>query len=352
MNDGCTVTTTYYGGFTTCNIANDKDPAPCGSESCEVCDVLCSSFGNAPYGVSSRVGTYGPGVYTYKNPALAHHVAISEDDQQSQAASYFLIQCRVVTRENSGLGSKTFVASIDEKGVMFCAQSAAIIPTHLLIYRLKAAPDTQHPTSAVNSNLASINTTPAAVTPVSVVLGQPKSSTNTGSGEIKVKTVKGKAKVRVKGPVQEAQRQSSAPNQAVRTSHTAFYPPVPPSALTPASASNQVLLSTPAPDPAAVSMRALIQADNRAPVVHPPIPPSVLSPVSAANQGRLSTPAPDPAAAALRALKPAPQGQTLARRQGQEEYDDDDYDPYADLPEHPPGRLPDFPPTPKRRPGY
>ncbi|KAG8927552.1 hypothetical protein FRC01_007271 [Tulasnella sp. 417] len=57
INDGCPVTATYYGGITTCSILNDKDPAPCLSESCEVCDVLRSAFGNMPYGASSRDGT-------------------------------------------------------------------------------------------------------------------------------------------------------------------------------------------------------------------------------------------------------------------------------------------------------
>lgn len=58
MNDGCPVTTTYYGGVPLCSIANDKDPAPCQSESCDVCDALRNSFGNLPYGPSSGHGAY------------------------------------------------------------------------------------------------------------------------------------------------------------------------------------------------------------------------------------------------------------------------------------------------------
>ncbi|KAG9038878.1 hypothetical protein FS837_001155 [Tulasnella sp. UAMH 9824] len=155
-----------------------------------------------PYGPSSRDGAHGPGLYTYKNPALAHHVAISDDDHQTQATNHVLIQCRVVTRENSGPGSKSLAGSIDDSGATFCAQSTAIIPTHLLIYRLNASKDTQHLGGSVNVNLASIAPTISAATHASAGLGQPKSSTNTGPGEIKLKAAKGKGKARAKGPLQ------------------------------------------------------------------------------------------------------------------------------------------------------
>ncbi|KAG8913355.1 hypothetical protein FRC00_002557 [Tulasnella sp. 408] len=116
-------------------------------------------------------------------------------------------------------------------------------------------------------------------------------------------------------------------------------------------------LATLAPDPAAGALQALNRPDSQA------------------------TPPPDPTAAALRALaKPKAQGncpagyplvatsgfikrnkdlnsrmnedndfeylnpdKTLARRQGQEEYDGDD-DPWADPPEQPSPHIPDFPP--------
>lgn len=120
MSHGCPVQTTYYGGVTKCRIADDQEPATCESESCCLCDALRSSFGNLPYGASSRDGlyvghypfswptlnpcglhSYGLGLYSYTNPAMAHDAAISRDDQRTQATQYALIQCRVITQSNS-----------------------------------------------------------------------------------------------------------------------------------------------------------------------------------------------------------------------------------------------------------
>ncbi|KIO31487.1 hypothetical protein M407DRAFT_5090 [Tulasnella calospora MUT 4182] len=225
MNDGCPVTATYYSGIATCSIANYKDPAPCGSESCQVCDVLCSSFSNVPHGASSRDGAYGPGLYTYQNPALAHHVAISGDNQQSQDKNYALIQCRVVTQENYGLGSKSFIGSTDASGVTFCAQSTAIIPTHLLIYTLDALPDTQQLAGSVKTIVASIGPAASAATPTSGGVSQPKSSTNTG--EIKLKTTKGKGKAHAKVPFHQQIGQGGTGSAANQTAPMPVPPPPP-----------------------------------------------------------------------------------------------------------------------------
>ncbi|KAG8915041.1 hypothetical protein FRC00_008439, partial [Tulasnella sp. 408] len=160
-----------------------------------------------PYGASSRDGAYGPGLYTYKNPALAHHLAISDDVDQKQDTNYVLIQCRVVTQENSGPGSKLFADSIDDSGVAFCAQPTAIIPTHLLIYRLNAAPDTKRLTGSVDVNLASIGPTASAATRASAGHGQPKSSPNTESSETTLKAAKGKGKARANKPLHQQEGQ-------------------------------------------------------------------------------------------------------------------------------------------------
>ncbi|KAG8970952.1 hypothetical protein FRC05_011626 [Tulasnella sp. 425] len=138
MNHGCPVQTTYYGGLAKCSIADDQEPATCESELCRLCDALRSSFGNLPYGASSRDGLYGLGLYSYTNPAVAHDAAISGDDQGTQATQYALIQCRVITQSNSTPNSNA--GFIDDSGVVFCAQPMAVIPTHLLVYRLAAAP--------------------------------------------------------------------------------------------------------------------------------------------------------------------------------------------------------------------
>ncbi|KAG8937640.1 hypothetical protein FRC00_003060 [Tulasnella sp. 408] len=226
-NDGCPVTATYYGCIATCNIVDDEDPAACGSGSCELCDVLRSSFGNVPYGASSRDGIYGPGLYTYKNPALAHDAMISDGGQQSQDMNHALIQCRVVTQGGSGPGSKSFASFTDDAGVTFCAQSTAIIPTHLLIYTLDAPPAKRRVQGSVNADMASTSPVASAATPASGGLGQPKGSSNTGmwtstnhpmiltngsntkgSGEAKSKPAKGKGKGRGKGPLPEPPRQN------------------------------------------------------------------------------------------------------------------------------------------------
>lgn len=64
------------------------------------------------YLITIRSCSYGPGLYSHKNPALAHHVAISDEGHQTQVTNYVLIQCRVVTREKSGLGSNLFAVSL------------------------------------------------------------------------------------------------------------------------------------------------------------------------------------------------------------------------------------------------
>ncbi|KIO31485.1 hypothetical protein M407DRAFT_19622 [Tulasnella calospora MUT 4182] len=209
MNEDCTIKTTYYGGIATCSITDDTDPAPCAFESCDLCDALHSSFGNLLQGGSCRDGSYGPGLYTYSNPALAHDMMVSGYARQAQKVNYALVQCRVVIQADYMPSSNSYAGFIDDSGVAFCAQSTAIIPTHLLIYSLDAPPDTQQPAGSVNTDVASVGPAVSAATPASGGLGQPKSSTNTGYGEMKLKSAKGKGKARANGPLQEPQRQRS-----------------------------------------------------------------------------------------------------------------------------------------------
>ncbi|KIO31488.1 hypothetical protein M407DRAFT_219873 [Tulasnella calospora MUT 4182] len=360
---------------------------------------------------------YGSGLYTYQNPALAHHMALSDVEQQSQATNYALIQCRVVTQENSGLSSKPFICSTDDSGVTFCSQSTAIIPTHLLIYSLDVPPDTKQLAGSVNANVASIGPAASAAAPASGGLGQSKSSTNTDasnnfdSGEMKLKSAKGKGKARAKGqerrggsintgtepavpPPLPLSWQRGLPNTPAPSPGAAKpaaggdpqSTPLPPSsAPTPASKSGPTYLSAaqekarpaandqaapssalnapqgfyqtnlPSPGPgnffvqtpagfvpiqssaqasitpfvlgvdgklypaqatlsgghdqAYAIERACYEGYYLGSVAYPVIPPSVPSPESAANQGILSTPAPDPATATLRAImNPDPRG--------------------------------------------
>ncbi|KAG8945931.1 hypothetical protein FRC04_012183 [Tulasnella sp. 424] len=133
MNEDCLVRTSYYGGIAACSIAHDSNPTPCTSESCGLCDALRTSFGNLPHGASCSDGDYGPGLYTYSNPALAYHAAVPRDDLQPQGSHFALVQCRVVARADSVPSSSAYAGFIDDSGVVFCAQSTAIIPTHVLI---------------------------------------------------------------------------------------------------------------------------------------------------------------------------------------------------------------------------
>ncbi|KAG9029853.1 hypothetical protein FS837_003458 [Tulasnella sp. UAMH 9824] len=217
-NDGCPVTATYCGCIATCNIVDDNDPAPCGSGSCELCDVLRSSFGNVPYGASSRDGAYGPGIYTYKNPALAHNAMISDGGQQSQDMNYALIQCRVVTQSSSGPSSKSFPSFTDDAGVTFCAQSTAIIPTHLLRYSLEAPPHTRTVLASANADMALMSTVASVATPASGGHDQAENSSNTGPAQAKVKPWKGKGKGRGKGPLPEPARQNEPTKPSSATS--------------------------------------------------------------------------------------------------------------------------------------
>ncbi|KAG8932682.1 hypothetical protein FRC00_014359 [Tulasnella sp. 408] len=163
MNGNSTVTTTYYGGVAACNIADDTDPAPCASESCDLCAALRSSFGNVLHGASCRDGSYGFGLYTYLNPALAHDVINSGDDLPTQNVNYALVQCRVVTQADYMPSSNSYAGTIDDWGVVFCAQPMAVIPTYLLIYRLSASPNSNRRNASSNSK--SVDDTPPATGP-------------------------------------------------------------------------------------------------------------------------------------------------------------------------------------------
>ncbi|KIO17321.1 hypothetical protein M407DRAFT_33016 [Tulasnella calospora MUT 4182] len=135
MNEGCTIITTYYGGRETCGISKDSITRahPCVLESCTLCTAIRSAFGNFLYGSSSHDGTYGPGVYTYVNPASAHQALAS--NLQGKAKNYTIIQCRVVIQGKEKKAANPYAASfVNESGTAFCAQPVAIIPTHLLIY--------------------------------------------------------------------------------------------------------------------------------------------------------------------------------------------------------------------------
>lgn len=57
-----------------------------------------------------QMGRYGPGIYTYTNPALAHRATapIRHENAENRA----IIQCRVVTREYIGAG-ETFSYAVD-----------------------------------------------------------------------------------------------------------------------------------------------------------------------------------------------------------------------------------------------
>ncbi|KAG8927550.1 hypothetical protein FRC01_007269, partial [Tulasnella sp. 417] len=154
MNEDCTVKTTYFGGLAACSITDDADPAPCASEYCDLCDALRSSFDGLLQGGSCRDGTYGPGLYTYSNPALAHDMMISGDAEEAQGVTYALIQCRVVIPADDMPGSNSYAGFIDDSGVVFCAQSTAVLPTHVLIYRLSASPSLKELKASVNSNSA------------------------------------------------------------------------------------------------------------------------------------------------------------------------------------------------------
>ncbi|KAG9041425.1 hypothetical protein FS837_012278, partial [Tulasnella sp. UAMH 9824] len=153
-NDGCTVVTTYYGGKAACDIANDNDPAPCNLESCAVCDAIRSAFSQVVYGASSTEGKHGPGIYSYTNPALAHQAAVSDSPARKTPAfdsaarkrsdsNFVLIQCRVVTLGDSAQVKNPYAGFVDDAGTVFCSQSMAIIPTHLL---LPSGPDQSCPT--------------------------------------------------------------------------------------------------------------------------------------------------------------------------------------------------------------
>lgn len=135
MNISSTVITSYYGARNACGIGSDgvAPKNPCTMDSCAMCTVIRSAFASYVYGNASHHGVYGPGIYTYTNPALAHRATapIRHENAENRA----IIQCRVVTREYIGAGETfSYAGSVDESGMVFCAQAAAIIPTHLVVY--------------------------------------------------------------------------------------------------------------------------------------------------------------------------------------------------------------------------
>ncbi|KAG8902991.1 hypothetical protein FRC01_009385, partial [Tulasnella sp. 417] len=175
-NDGCTVVTTYFGGKIACDIANDSEPAPCNLESCAVCDAIRTAFSQLIYGASSTHGKHGPGIYTYTNPALAHQAAVVGGGQTRKPATlgpparkrldanFVLLQCRVVTRGDSTQVANPYAGFVDDSGTVFCSQSMAIIPTHLLVYGIRVT--TRDTASASITAIRGVPRTTAALAPI------------------------------------------------------------------------------------------------------------------------------------------------------------------------------------------
>lgn len=55
--------------------------------------------------------SYGPGLYTYSNPALAYHAIVHGDGLQVQGSNCALIQCRVVTKTDSVPSPNSYAVS-------------------------------------------------------------------------------------------------------------------------------------------------------------------------------------------------------------------------------------------------
>ncbi|KAG8917077.1 hypothetical protein FRC01_002674 [Tulasnella sp. 417] len=240
MNDLFSVSTTYYGALATCGITDDADPSPCASEACELCDALRSSFGNLLYGASCRDGSYGPGLYTYLNPALAHDAADVDDDPQGQ--NYALIQCRVEAFTGAGAISSLGVQGfLDDSGVVFCAQPTAVIPTHLLTYRLGDAPTSRQAKASANSKSA------AKGQIASGVMASPGGPGRTKSAATGPKSPNGKGQALANLPLQKPQRQSSVRGSPMGSSLVKQVDQDPATSATPGS------------DPATTSLRALVK---------------------------------------------------------------------------------------------
>ncbi|KAG8945929.1 hypothetical protein FRC04_012181 [Tulasnella sp. 424] len=180
---------------------------------------------------------YGPGLYTYTNPALAYHATVSGDDLQPQGSNFALIQCRVVARSDSVPSPNSYAGFIDDSGVAFCAQPTAIIPTHVLICNAAAQPKASQHTISVNSNSVLLGSAPSTASPITSSIGQVDLS---DTGETKSKPVKGnkgKAKAQAKALPQKSQGKGSGLTSSSKQ---------PPGAdLTEPAAANQDVLKSP-----------------------------------------------------------------------------------------------------------
>jgi len=109
-------------GFNDCRL--------CTWQSCGICNILKSSFEGFEFGAKSNTGRFGPGIYSFRNPALADEFATSSTSSPYRV----MIACEVYILSKAPHSRMDIETTQDERGV-FVSNADAIIPKYVVMYR-------------------------------------------------------------------------------------------------------------------------------------------------------------------------------------------------------------------------
>ncbi|KAG8865819.1 hypothetical protein FRB97_004375, partial [Tulasnella sp. 331] len=111
---GFTITTTYYGGQMLCDLGSDGAlfPKLCNWPGCSICIVVTKAFDVLEFGAADNDGPFGRGIYTHRNPAVAHLKTVGKSTNPFRA----IIACSVVAPTSNSRPDKKHPIIMDESG--------------------------------------------------------------------------------------------------------------------------------------------------------------------------------------------------------------------------------------------
>lgn len=119
---------TFHSAQCICDLGIN-DSRLCTWQSCGICNILKSSFTSFEFGIKSKTGRFGPGIYSFWNPALADQFSTSSTSSPYRV----MIACEVTISSKAARSSKNVDSIQDERGVFF-SKADAIIPKYVIMY--------------------------------------------------------------------------------------------------------------------------------------------------------------------------------------------------------------------------
>ncbi|KAF9440534.1 hypothetical protein P691DRAFT_793327 [Macrolepiota fuliginosa MF-IS2] len=116
---------TFYSTLCVCDLGS-KDNNLCNGQTCGICCTVKSAFISFAFGETSMGGRFGPGVYSYRNPARAHTFSTSctTSPYQVMVACDAIVQPGQVSDEDSGANEES----------IFIPTADGILPAYVIMY--------------------------------------------------------------------------------------------------------------------------------------------------------------------------------------------------------------------------